>query len=227
MARSIVKVPFAMMCASAIRHYVDWRGQPEQESAGGGTKVVNNQFPRWMTEIELALTKETAGYWRSLILQMEGRRNIARLFMLDTQIFDPFALMPAAELDLENAFGIGTYSGPAMSFDDPPQITAAASAAAGATSISVTVEDVALIPRIGQIISADDWPMFVTDVTANGGTSYTLGVKMQRATIASGDPINLVATGQFELMSDTAGQPGYDLTLVSSPALTFREVINR
>lgn len=226
MNRQTVNVPYAMMQAAERNFYIDWRGQPEAERAGGGTQIVFNAFPRWMADLSFTFSRDASGFWRSLQWQAQGRVGMYRLFMVDPMLFTAPDMPPKVD-DLDNAFGVQPYAGPAWTFTDPPQVTAEAAAVAGASSIQVTVDDIALLPKVGQIISADDWPMGVTSVTANGGTSYTLGVALQRATISIGDPINLVATGIFEATSDTAGAAGYGVPRVTSPALTFREVLNR
>ncbi|ETX26597.1 hypothetical protein [Roseivivax isoporae] len=227
MQRPIVTVPYSMMCAPTRDWWIDWRGQGEAERVGGGTQVVFNQFPRWMGELSFRFSRERSAYWRSIAWAAQGRVGVYRLFMADPLVFNRADAVPADWLTMGKPFSNDQRFSSGSGFDPGPQVPAAAAAAPGAEEIVVTVTDSALVPKQGQIISANDWPMGVLWVSAEGGDVYRLGVTLQRATIAVGDPISLVATGLFEALDDVASRLGYDRGRVTSPAMTFREVLNR
>ncbi|ETX26514.1 hypothetical protein [Roseivivax isoporae] len=227
MQRPIVTVPYSMMCALERDWWIDWRGQAEAERVGGGTQVVFNQFPRWMGEMAFSFTAEKSAYWRAIAWAAQGRLGIYRLFMADPLVFIRAKVLPADWIRLGKPFSNDQRFSTGYGFDPGPQVSAAAAAAPGAEEILVTVTDPGLVPKQGQIISADDWPMGVLWVAAEGGDVYRLGVTLQRATIAVGDPISLVATGLFEALDDLGSRLAYGKSRTSAPTMTFREVLNR
>ena len=148
--------------------------------------------------------------------------------MIDEAVFSRAKVLSLAQITRGVPFSTGAYFSTGAGFDAGPFIAAAEAAEVGASEIRVTTTTAALVPVLGQILSADDWPMAVTHVVPEDGNVYRLGIQMPlRAAIAQGDPIRLVAMGRFELLDDLAGRAAYGLDLVSTPTISFREVLTR
>ena len=226
MSRSIVTVPYSLMLATEINWWIDWRGRGSQRN-DDTTKIVHNRAPRWRGELSLVLQGAAAGAWRARHWAAEGRAGVYRLFMIDPMLFDRMEVMSAAAAAKGVPFSTGSYFSTGAGFEAGPYIAAAAAAEPGASSIVVSVPDPDLVPAVGQIISAHDWPMGVLSVEDLGEQTYRLEVSLQRATIAAGDPIALVATGLFEVESDEASSMPYGLSRVARPGLSFREALKR
>lgn len=228
MTRPIVTVPFDLLRVMAIDWDIDWRGQPSAASTADTTQVVYNRFPRWVGALSLVHQKAMIGRWRALRWSAEGRAGIYRLPMIDPGVFNRRAVLTAQQAGLGNPFSTGSYFATGSGFYAGPFVEAAEFAAAGATEIRLLIADASLVPVPGQIISADDWPMGVTEVLSEGAGVYAVSVQMPlRAAIAVGDPISLVGIGRFEVLDDLAGRAGYGPRPVSSPAIEFREVLTR
>lgn len=226
MARQIITIPQSFVNRAIERRYfIDWRGQASSEANSGFSQVVYNRFPRWVAEFGLSLDRASSQAWRALIMAGQGRTSVFRLFMGDPIAFMRSEAAPASGLAGGSPFANGQRFSNGQGFNYAPFVTAAAAAAPGATEITVSAESAAFAPRVGQIISAADKPMAVTSVLDLGGGQYRLGVQLQRATIAEGDIIRLVATGLFELVDDMDGQPAYGRQRVTNPTITLREAL--
>lgn len=228
MSRPLVTVPMDLLTATEIDWDIDWRGQPGAESTADTSQVVYNRFPRWVGALSLVQPPAIIGRWRALRWSAQGRAGIYRLPMIDPAIFDREAVLGAESATRGNPFSTGSYFSTASGFYAGPFVEAASAAAAGAEELRLTITDLALVPVVGQIISADDLPMGVTYVVPQSGSTYLVGVQMPlRAAIAAGDIISLVGIGRFEVLTDMAGRAGYGLDRVSRPSIEFREVLTR
>ena len=228
MTRRVVTIGYDLMRVTQVDWSIDWRGSPTAEATNGFRQVVYNQFPQWVGTIALTLTGARLGRWRAAILSGQGRAGIFRLPMIDPALFRRAAVLTAAQLAQGTPFSTGARFSTGAGFDPGPFIAAAEAAEAGASEIRVTTARPELVPVPGQILSADDWPMAVTSVVPEEGSIYRLGIEMPlRAAIAEGDPIRLVAMGRFELLDDLAGRVPYGLSPVSTPTISFREVLTR
>ncbi|OWU77598.1 hypothetical protein [Marinibacterium profundimaris] len=226
MSRPVVTVPYALMRMTQVDWWIDWRGQGSERN-DGNTKTVYNRAPIWRGQFSLALPGAFAGEWRATHWAAEGRRGLYRLYMVDPILFDRNATLAAAFVNAGIPFSDGATFGDGTGYEPGPLALADAGAAPGASSIVVEIPDPALVPVRGQILSADDWPMGVISVEALGGIRYRIGVRMQRATIAAGDPIALVGTGLFEAEEDDASRMSYGLGRIARPEVTLREALNR
>ncbi|MCA0947344.1 hypothetical protein LCM08_20670 [Salipiger pacificus] len=224
MTRPLVTVPLDLLETSSIDWDIDWRGQPGTESTADTTQVVFNRFPRWVGSLSLTHTRELIGRWRALRWSAQGRAGIYQLPMIDPGVFNPLKMLTDQQAALGNQLTLPSSSEAYIG----PVAVAAEAAAAGASQIRISIPVMGLAPVVGQIISADDWPMGITSVTPEGMDTYLLGIQMPlRAAIASGDTIRLVGTGRFEVIDDMAGRAGYGQHLVSTPSIEFREVLTR
>lgn len=225
MTRPLVTVPLDLLKLSSIDWDIDWRGQPAAESTADTTQVVYNRFPRWVGSIGLIHKREAIGRWRALRWSAQGRAGIYRLPMLDPGVFNRKSMSQSSRCDL---YSYASRFAAGDDFYDGPFIYAAAAAAAGAKEVRVSVPLLGQVPVPGQIISADDWPMGVTTVSYEGGSTYLIGVQMPlRAAISAGAAISLVGVGRFEVLDDMAGRAGYGPVAVSTTSIEFREVLTR
>ena len=228
MMRPLVTIGDHLMRVIEVDWTIDWRGSPTSDATSGFTQTVYNAFPRWVGSMQMRLPKNMIGPWRAAMLAGQGRAGIYRLPMVDEAVFSRAAVLTAQQIAHGNPFSTGSYFSTGSGFDAGPFIPATEAAAMGATEIRVTIATAALVPVLGQIISADDWPMAVTYVVPEGAGVYRLGIQMPlRAAIAEGAPIRLVAVGRFEVLDDLAGRAAYGLDLVSTPSISFREVLTR
>ena len=227
MSRPLVTIGYHLMMVTDVDWTIDWRGSPTSDATSGFTQTVYNAFPRWVGSLQMRLPGKMIGHWRAALWAGQGRAGIYRLPMIDRAVFNRAAVLSAAQAAQGNPFSTGNYFSTGSGFDAGPFVPAAA-AAAGTDETRVTTANPALVPVAGQIISADDWPMGVTYVVPEDGNVYRLGIQMPlRAAIAEGDPIRLVAMGRFEVLDDLAGRAAYGLDLVSTPSISFREVLTR
>ncbi|MBN8187612.1 hypothetical protein JF540_13015 [Salipiger thiooxidans] len=226
MSREVITVPYSLMLLTETNWWIDFRGKGSARN-DDTTQVVSNAAPIWRGEMALVLHGKWAGEWRARHWAAEGRKNVYRLFMVDPLVFDRMAFLTDVSEALGVPFSTGARFATGMGFEAGPYVQAAEAASPGDTSITVTVPDPALVPVVGQIISARDWPMGVLWVEDLGGDQYRLGVKLQRATIAAGEAISLVATGLFEVAADDASSMSYGLSRVAQPGFTVREALKR
>jgi hypothetical protein len=112
-------------------------------------------------------------------------------------------------------------------FDYVPWVAAAAAATACDTSVIVSVPDAQHLPRVGQILSHDDFPFGVAGVISLGGGDYQLEVARLWSNIAVGDQISLIGTGLFELVSGDTGRPVYGNEMVATFSVQWQEVLAR
>lgn len=228
MSRPLVTVPMDLLTATEIDWDIDWRGQPGAESTADTSQVIYNRFPRWVGALSLVQPPVIIGRWRALRWSAQGRAGIYRLPMIDPAIFDRTVVPQKMASSLGFGFPVGSDFLGDFSEQAVPTVSVATAAPAGAEVLRISVTDLDLVPTVGQIISADDWPMGVTDVSHEGGTTYVLGVQMPlRAPISAGASISLVGMGRFEVLTDMAGRGSYGLDRVSTPSIEFREVLTR
>jgi hypothetical protein len=99
---------------------------------------------------------------------------------------------------------------------------------AGANSFRIDIAPTpGIAPKIGQILSYDDWPMQITSVIDAGSGVYDLTVQMPvRKAIPADGVIYLGAWGIFEAQ-EGSGSPDYGLFPVSRPTLKFTEALRR
>ena len=228
MIRPIVNVPLNLMRMAQVNWDIDWRGQPSAERSDGSTQVVNNAFPRWVGSPRVVLNSGQLAQWRAIRWPAQGRLGIYRVFMVDPHVFNRRAHDVQGSAEAGLPFLTGERFDTGSGFLRAPFVEASKKASAGDTVVTVKVPDDLHMPRVGQILSHDDWPFGVVGVTPTTGQKVELDIQMPlRADIPKGDPVHLLASGLFEVPDASAGNPDYGALPVSRPQLAFREVLNR
>jgi hypothetical protein len=226
--RPTITIPFSLLKATSIEWDIDWRGQPPSDRTDGSTQVVFNAFPRWVGSLDLRLTRDFVRHWRALHWAAQGRVGIYQIPMFDPVGFDQVGYFGKSYVRSGVPFSSGQRFSSGYGFAANATVEASAPASIGASEITVKTTDADLVPRVGQIMSANDWPMGITSVTDNGDDTYTLGIQMPlRAAISSGDLVRCMARGLFEVANDREGSPVYDIRKLSETSITFREVLSR
>lgn len=228
MTRPVVNFPWPLLRALQVDWDIDWRGSPTSEATSKFRQTVFNEFPQWVGSLELSFPPEFIGHWRALRWAAEGRAGIWRVPMIDFAIFNRGKVYGGVLSEKGIPFATGQRFSSGYGFDISSEAITAAAASAGSTRVDIFLSDLALVPSPGQIISANDWPMGVVSVEDIGAGVHRLGIRMPlREAIASGDRVKLVGEGLFEVLEDMAGRATYGLNMVSTPSISFREVLNR
>lgn len=218
MARPIIDVPPDLCRATGFDWDIDWRTQPTGEATDGTEGVLSVGFPRWIGTLALVLPPDLILQWRAVRAKARGRIGLYRV-----EIYDPLVPVP---MD-----GKPWFNGEPWNNGEPwsgtPFWNFAQAQARGDSTVRLTVPAPMPDPVAGQIISHEEWPTRVTRAIYEDG-AWT--VEIDRPLIvaaASGDPICLRPIGIFEAVSDTSGNPSYDLDRVSKPTLELREYLRR
>lgn len=225
MQRPVITIPSGFLREINCDWDIDWRGQSLGDNNAGISQTVYNAFPRWTGAPSLFLEGKAIAQWRAIRAQAQGRIGIYRMRMCDPagfSLWDTGVEVPETGISYATGRPFSTGYG----FEYVPTCSAKKSASAGATEIRI--ENAAAVPVPGQIMSHNYWPFAVTYVTSVSAGVYDLGVQMPlRAAIAAGDVIKLQGEGLFEASEEGMGRPGYDVSIVSRPQLSFREVLSR
>lgn len=229
MRRDVVTVPRALLKFLDMSWDIDWGGQGLGQSNAGNGQIVVNRFPRWIGQPQIFLHREQILAWRAVRAQAQGRVGLYRVPLTDPLGFkrtDTGA--SAATIETGLPFAGGAYFSDDTGWAYEPFVTASEAVSAGATEIRIDTAPVpGFAPKIGQIMSHDDWPFQVQSVIDAGSGLYDLTVQMPlRKAIAAGEVIHLGAWGIFEA-SEGSGNPGYAPSLVSRPTLEFTEALRR
>lgn len=220
----IITVQRSLMVSSMFNWDIDWRGKSTGDTNAGGSEVTYSNFPRWVGSPQMGLCQETIPQWRAIRAAARGRVNVYRVPIIDA--FGYARKISAKVYDLSGLKGIG-----GLVFTDQtpteyqPFMLVKGAVAKGDTSVVVNTAPVSgYTPQVGEILSNNDWPFIVTEVYETGNNEYTLTVEPPfRAAIASGEMIDIIPYGLFKVTSDTSGNPGYDVTLRSTPKFEFVE----
>lgn len=230
MKRSIVTVPAHVMRHLSVNWDIDWRGRGAGDATSGLTRTVYDGFPRWTGSPEIFVRKETLRLWRAVRAQAQGRRNIYRIEMVDPVGFRPQETGASTATIRDGLpFGNGATFASGAGWRYAPFALAVGAHAKGAEEMRVDVESCGgVAPKVGQIMSHDDWPFTVTWVQPVGGTVYDIGVQMPlRAAVRDSDPVLMRGVGRFEAAEEGMGNPSHGPALFSRPQLSFREVLAR
>ncbi|WP_372570360.1 hypothetical protein [Ruegeria jejuensis] len=204
---------------------IDWRGQPASDRTSGNSQVVYNAFPRWVGSPQILLRKEQIRNWRAFRATAQGRVGIYRIRLCDPVGFG-LSETGAGIGSKGVPFSTSTFFSADVGFAYDPKATVNIAADAGSEQLTITSPDVA--PKVGQIMSYDDWPFQVTTVRTTGADTYSIGIQMPlRSAITAGESVSLAGIGRFEAVEDGMGNPTYGAAHVSTPRLQFREVLTR
>lgn len=224
MKREIVTVPRCVLRQLSVNWDIDWRGRGLGDTTDGVTRTMYDGFPRWTGSPQVVLTADTIRQWRAVRATAQGRRSIYRIEMVD-----PVGFRPQETGASDRTIRDGTAFGPDVSFRYAPFALAVGTHGKGAEEIRVDAAPCnGVAPKIGQIMSHDDWPFTVTWVQPVSGTVYDIGVQMPlRAAIRDGDFVLMRGVGRFEAADEGMGNPSYGPASFSRPRLSFREVLAR
>lgn len=229
MRRDVVTVPRGLLRFLDMSWDIDWGGQGLGQNNAGNGQIVFNRFPRWIGQPRILLHREQVLAWRAVRAQAQGRVGLYRVPLTDPLGFK-LTDAGASEATIETGlpFADGAYFTDETGWAYEPFVTVSGAAAAGATEITIDTAPVpGFVPKVGQIMSHEDWPFQVQSVVDAGSGLFDLTVQMPlRAAIPSGDLVYLGAWGLFEA-NDGSGNPGYAPALVSRPTLEFTEALRR
>lgn len=225
MQRQIITPPRDLWRQFSVDWDIDWRGQEVGQTTGGVSKIVQNALPRWIGSPSLVLYHEMVGRWRAMRATAQGRVGVFRLPLVDTAVFSLNDVASGQQaIDNGLAFDNGKMflGGKGWRYD--PFVLMVDAAAAGADVIRVDAAAVGLAPRVGQIMSQNDYPFLVAWVSQVDDDIYDLGIQMPlRAAISTGARVKMQGEGLFEMVEAGGGNPSYGLNRVSRPQMQFRE----
>lgn len=227
MKRDIITLPRSIMRLLSCDWTPDWRGQSLGDTSDGVSTAVYNAFPRWTGSPTVYLRREAIFQWRAIRASAQGRRHIYRVPMVDPLGFDWQSA--AGQLGSSGvSFSGGQSFANGVGYAYVPVALAVGAFAAGAGEITLDVSLTGVAPKVGQIMSAADWPFMVTSILSQNGTQYSVTIEMPlRAPLADGDPIRLEGVGLFEAVEEGMGNPVYTRNHVARPQMKFQEVLNR
>ncbi len=202
MARAIITMPASInKRLSAIDWDIDWRTQPSPEGTDGNSRVMVGGFPRWVGSLNLTLFRDDILTWRATRAQAKGRLGLYRVIMVDPIVPVPIEGQP---------WGNGQPWANGLPWVGESFWVVETAAARGATSVRVTIPTDAPVPKVGQIVSHDDWPTRVVAASLASGV-WTLTIDRPLMAAAQiNDTIDLRAKGVFEASDDAAGNPSYE-----------------
>lgn len=228
MRRACVTVPLSLMRQASVDWDIDWGGQAAGETLTAVSQVVVNGFPRFVGAPSLVFGRALHGLWRAHRWAAQGQAGLFRVPM-----YDP-AILNISELSaLSGAMASGTTFSNGETFSTGagwaywPQLSVVTGGGPGRARIKVSVPASYLLPKVGQIMSHDDWPFGVTGVSDNGDGTAWLTVERLAKSVATGDLVNVIGIGRFELTDGMSGRAGYGPDGVIKPKLALREVLNR
>ncbi len=222
MAREVVTIPPRLLGLMRFDWRIDWRGK----RSPGGVQTVISRMPLWRGAPQVFLHRAAIAEWRARLAQVEGLVGVLRVEMADVLGF------PAREIrrDLWESGvpfdGDVTFeNGPGFAWQ--PFVTVTAAVSAGAPSVEVEADPALPAPVAGQIMSYRDWPFMVTAAEDMGSARWRLTVKRLAVDLPAGALVDLRASGLFELVSNDAGNPGFDHKLIATPTIELQEALVR
>lgn len=224
MERVVITIPPILLTSLDMNWTIDWRGQSAPLN-DGNTQTVFNKFPRWVGSPSVFLYRENIAHWRAINSEAQGAVGIYKVRM-----FDPAGINAANFYPGGIPFSSGALFSSGVGFEYEPTGYARVAASAGDLTLSMA-SDFGL-PRIGQIMSHNDWPFIVTSVIDDGTSGpeqrCTIGLQMPlREAIAVDDVISLRGMGRFEASDPGMGVAGYDANQTATVQLSFQEVLTR
>lgn len=223
-------MPRALMRVAQVDWRIDQRAQASPDFASGVSQTVGQGYPRWVGAPVIRLRREGLMQWRAVASALRGRARVLRVPMVDPAGYHPSEIggTPGQVAD-GRPFASGQVFSDGQGWALAGFALAVGAALRGATTLTVDVASCAgRAPRVGQIMSADDWPFVVTGVRAAGGTTYALSVEMPlRADIVDGAPVRLEGVGRFEVVAEDAGGLAYGRDQTTNITVALQEVLAR
>lgn len=224
MTREIVTLPRDLMRALSVDWDIDVAGQSGPRTITARDTTVYSGYPRWVGSPSVVLHGDMLRQWRAIRWAAAGRVNIYRVPMIDPLGYDGPALLGSGATGL--AFEGGEVLG--AGFEPAPFVAAAADYTRGATSIRVDTSTGAAAPRVGQIMSWNDWPFGVVSALQVSADLWDLEIRMPlRADVPAGGLIRCEAVGLFAATEDNAGRVAYGAAQIAEVQLSFSEVLTR
>lgn len=230
MQRALITPGPELLVTLAVDWDIDWRGQATPETLAGGSGTVYTGRPRWTGRLGLHVNADKLLAYRGTRWAGRGRSNIWRIPMVDpVGQSDLLQAAPSGWLASGGPLDTGQTLSTGMAMRYAPALRVEATAAKGATSLTVWSGGAPRGPLQGQILSHDDWPMGVTSVTAAAAAdTWVITVEPPlRAAIPQGDLVELIAYGRFELRTEASGAPEYGRGFYGKPQIEFAEVLDR
>lgn len=230
MARPIVTIPRPLLRLLSFEWSFDRRGTGLGNNLAGVSVASYSQFPVWRGSLSLSYHGSQIGQWRALHSQVQGRHGIYAIEMIDPAVF--------GEAEARTAVGIGTngfpysdgaYFSDGSGFAFIPVCHTVGAHSVGAKQLLLDVAQSSVPPKIGQVMSAGDYPFVVERVSSVGGSQYRvqIGSPCLRVDLEHGAEVRHVARGLFEAIDDTSGTASYGPARHARPVLELREALRR
>lgn len=226
MKREIIKIPDTLFKELEMTWDIDWHGQGLGESNAGIHQTIYNALPRWVGKPKVFLSGASIAQWRAIRAQAQGRLGVFKIAIVDPVGFGPAETGVAFPKGIP--FSSGSFFSNGYGFNYTPQAVAANAANAGDTRMRLDMSLVGIAPKIGQIMSHNNWPFIVVSVSEVSTDIYDIWLQMPlRSAVEVNDPVLMRGVGLFEATEDHMGHAQYGASYVTTVSLSFREVLNR
>ena len=223
MTRKIIELDTAYFWATSFDWQIDWRGTAGQTGVTGAGQVVFGNQPRWIGRPDFAtFRRDKIRSWRGVIAQARGRYNAFRVKMRDP-------LRPTwREMGAAYAGGLiphsdGTTFSDGSGYEQGLAAPILASAAAGATSLSINADFIGNFLSSGHIFSINDWPYQATGIEGQGANAVLYFETPLRKAVTIEDEVNLNATCIATLEGDLEGASRVQPADIASVKLSLVE----
>lgn len=218
--RSIITIPVGFLRHLDFNWDIDWRSQSPRAKLDGSSEDVLNAYPLWVGGSRVSLRQGDILTWRAIRARAQGRANLYRVRMCDP--LSSHKSSPQVQNGIPYSDNQPFSTG--LGFEYRPFVTAVSNVARGAEVMTVS----GAVPRLGQIISHDDWPYIVTSVTTLSGGDHRVTFQMPLcAPIPAGATVFLDGSGLFEAVDPDMGAAPYGPGFHATTQLAFRQYINR
>lgn len=222
MARPIVTIPRPLLRLLSFEWSFDRRGTGLGNNLAGVSVASYSQFPVWRGSLSLSHHGGQIGQWRALQSQVQGRHGIYAVEMIDPAVFHRPDLQSPGEVMSD-----GELFSDDTGFEIVPVCLVVGAHKSGARILRVDVSGNGLVPKLGQIMSANDRPFVVELVREINAATYELqiGSPCLRGDVPDGAEVRHVARGLFEAVDDTSGTASYGPARHARPVLELREAL--
>lgn len=230
MTRHVVEVPPRLSGLSDMPWIFDRRGTGLGNNLSGVSVSTFSKFPIWRGHLKMTLTGGEIAEWRALQSQVRGRHGLYAIEMIDPAVFRADEATAALGIGVNGfPFSDSAFFSDGSGFEFMPVCHAVGNHSVGARQLLLDVTQSGVPPKIGQIMSAGDYPFIVEQITPSGGTQYRvqIGSPCLRVDLMHGAEVRHVARGLYEAVEDTGGEPVYDGNWSAKVQLELREALRR